>query len=60
MIYHIIWKKEMIELTDNIKYFKHNCKMSNIYFQLNTIFGCWSSSLQRQSEFFNQDFLIYN
>ncbi len=45
------------ELTDNIKYFQHNGKMSNIYFQLNTVFGCWSSSLQRQSEFFNQDFL---
>ena len=45
------------ELTNNLKYFQHNGKMSNAYFQLNTIFACWSSSLNRQSEFFNQDFL---
>ena len=45
------------ELTDNLKFFQHNGKMSNAYFQLNTIFTCWSSSLKRQSEFFNQDFL---
>ena len=45
------------ELTDNLKYFQHNGKMSNSYFQLNTIFSCWSSSFLRQSEFFNQDFL---
>ena len=45
------------ELTNNLKYFQHNGKMSNAYFQLNTIFTCWSSALQRQSEFFNQDFL---
>ena len=45
------------ELTNNLKYFQHNGKMSNAYFQLNTIFTCWSSALQRQEEFFNQDFL---
>ena len=45
------------ELTNNLKYFQHNGKMSNAYFQLNAIFACWSSSLNRQSEFFNQDFL---
>ena len=45
------------ELTDNLKYFHHNGKMSNTYFQLNTIFTCWSSSLLRQSEFFDQDVL---
>ena len=45
------------ELTNNLKFFQHNGRMSNAYFQLNTIFSCWSSSFERQSEFFNQDFL---
>jgi methyl-accepting chemotaxis protein len=45
------------ELTENLKYFQHNGRMSNAYIQLNTIFGCWSSSLKNQSEFFNEDFL---
>ena len=45
------------ELTDNIKYFHSNGKISNAYVQLNTIFTCWSSSLKRQSEFFNDDLL---
>jgi hypothetical protein len=44
------------EIINNLKYFQHNGKMSNAYFQLNTIFMCWSSALQRQAEFFNQDF----
>ena len=45
------------ELINNLKFFQHNGKISNAYFQLNTIFSCWSSSLERQAEFFNQDFL---
>jgi hypothetical protein len=45
------------ELTDNLKYFQYSGKMSNSYIQLNTIFAYWSSALERQSEFFSQDFL---
>ena len=45
------------ELINNLKFFQHSGKISNAYFQLNTVFSCWSSSLERQSIFFNQDFL---
>ena len=49
--------KRFQELTDNLKFCQHNAKISNAFIQLNTIFTFWSSSLRKQSDFFNDDFL---
>jgi len=44
------------ELTENLKYFRLGGKINSLYMQLDGIFLYWSSSLERQAQFFNEDF----